>query len=221
MSIITDPQRSFITSLVSARLSLLGFPDVTSATEALKLDVMSKEDASVIIGRLKGMPTDPDDAMPDVVANAVRKGTGNRPGQCQGCFHAVPAGAGYYYLGTDGRWNVHHKAGECSTAPAPTPVIVTEGIYVVEATEVPKIILVYRTGNNRLAGKVWTGGSYRYTQGAAAEAASGRPITWEEAQAFGVNTGRCIACALELTDGRSTERGYGPVCAKKYGWPWG
>lgn len=33
----------------------------------------------------------------------------------------------------------------------------------------------------------------------------------------GRETGQCCFCGLELTDPESVERGYGPVCAKKYG----
>jgi hypothetical protein len=41
------------------------------------------------------------------------------------------------------------------------------------------------------------------------------------AAAYGKLTGNCCFCGDTLTDGRSTEVGYGPVCAKHYGLPWG
>ncbi len=41
------------------------------------------------------------------------------------------------------------------------------------------------------------------------------------AAAYGLETGECCFCARELTDARSTGVGYGPVCAKNYGLPWG
>jgi len=34
-------------------------------------------------------------------------------------------------------------------------------------------------------------------------------------------TGKCVFCNLQLTDKRSTEVGYGPVCAKHFGLAWG
>ena len=34
-------------------------------------------------------------------------------------------------------------------------------------------------------------------------------------------TGRCCFCNTGLSDERSTDVGYGPVCAKHYGLPWG
>lgn len=41
------------------------------------------------------------------------------------------------------------------------------------------------------------------------------------AMAFGIETGACCFCALELTDPRSVGVGYGPICAGRYGLPWG
>jgi hypothetical protein len=41
------------------------------------------------------------------------------------------------------------------------------------------------------------------------------------ASAYGRCTGACCFCGLELTDGRSIAVGYGPICADKYGLPWG
>ena len=38
---------------------------------------------------------------------------------------------------------------------------------------------------------------------------------------FGHRTGRCCFCNLKLDDERSTAVGYGPICAKHYGLPWG
>jgi hypothetical protein len=34
-------------------------------------------------------------------------------------------------------------------------------------------------------------------------------------------TGKCCFCNISLTDERSTAVGYGPICAKHYGLPWG
>lgn len=38
---------------------------------------------------------------------------------------------------------------------------------------------------------------------------------------FGHLTGSCCFCGRELTDERSTTIGYGPICAKHFGLPWG
>ena len=41
------------------------------------------------------------------------------------------------------------------------------------------------------------------------------------AAAFGKLSGNCCFCSRELSDERSTSVGYGPVCAERYGLPWG
>lgn len=41
------------------------------------------------------------------------------------------------------------------------------------------------------------------------------------AREYGHLTGSCCFCGLTLTDERSTEVGYGPVCAGKWNLPWG
>ncbi|HEU5395406.1 MAG TPA: DUF6011 domain-containing protein [Candidatus Methylomirabilis sp.] len=41
------------------------------------------------------------------------------------------------------------------------------------------------------------------------------------AAVHGKRTGHCSFCGLELTDARSVSVGYGPICAERYGLPWG
>ncbi len=41
------------------------------------------------------------------------------------------------------------------------------------------------------------------------------------AKAHGQEYGECCFCARELTDHRSLDAGYGPVCAERYGLAWG
>lgn len=43
----------------------------------------------------------------------------------------------------------------------------------------------------------------------------------ETAARYGKLTGHCCFCGKELTDTRSTEVGYGPICARNWGLPWG
>lgn len=43
----------------------------------------------------------------------------------------------------------------------------------------------------------------------------------EEAAAFGELVGRCCFCSTPIDTPESTAAGYGPVCAGKYGLPWG
>ena len=44
------------------------------------------------------------------------------------------------------------------------------------------------------------------------------PVEW--ATRFGKETGICVFCGLQLTDERSVNVGYGPICAGKRGLPW-
>lgn len=46
-------------------------------------------------------------------------------------------------------------------------------------------------------------------------------VTGDEAARFGKTTGRCVFCSRMLTDERSIEVGYGPICAEREGLPWG
>lgn len=41
------------------------------------------------------------------------------------------------------------------------------------------------------------------------------------ASAYGRRTSSCCFCGRDLTDGRSVEVGYGPICADRYGLNWG
>lgn len=102
-------------------------------------------------------------------------------------------------------------------AGTPTTTV-EEGVYVLEDGT---LITVYTTKRGFLAGKVWNGSAWEYTSGAQRRAADGRKITAEEAAAFGHATGCCVFCARDLTDDRSVQVGYGPVCAQKHSLPWG
>ena len=65
---------------------------------------------------------------------------------------------------------------------------------------------------------------WEYVKGGMRDIARARRATAEEAAALGHTTHFCCFCARELTDdgeGRSVEVGYGPVCARKNGLPWG
>jgi hypothetical protein len=46
-------------------------------------------------------------------------------------------------------------------------------------------------------------------------------VTAEQAAAWGHLTGVCVFCTRRLTDARSIEVGYGPVCAARESLPWG
>jgi hypothetical protein len=233
----TDRQAWFITNLLSERLVTLGAEDIADATAKVHLNDLTVADAKVVIDRLLKVPKDPDPTMPAVVAESPRSGINDRPDTCAGCGHPVEARAGFYYKAGAG-WLVHHKVGECRTEPAPEPVKVEQGFYVIDTgngldvddlAEVD-VYKLYVTRNGYLAAKVLDDYAWQYRTGgvsvvrSALSKGKARRLTAEEAAAFGKITGTCIACGLKLTDdgkNKSLEVGYGPVCAKKNGWPWG
>lgn len=244
---ITTPQASFITSLLSQRLKTLGLATMDEAKAAIGLDALTKFDASVLIGRLKAMPTDPVGDMPVVVNNSTRKGINTRASRCESCGHVVEANAGYYYAVTTGGWAVHHKVGECNTMPAPQAVVPVKDTFYQCAGQA--FVHVYVTGTGRLAARLMSNvGVFNYERGglelvkaggvivSAHEVANeqcmrrfGCPLGSEElrqkAAKHGRDHGNCIFCNLDLTDPNSDPAkggvGYGPICAKKYGLPWG
>lgn len=74
-------------------------------------------------------------------------------------------------------------------------------------------------------GRVSPGGSFHATRGCPAEVIevlsdlAVDPVAKTAAE--GRRTGACCFCARELSTNESLAAGYGPVCAEKYGLPWG
>lgn len=92
-----------------------------------------------------------------------------------------------------------------------------------DASKNPGFIYVKRNGN--YIGKVSPTGEFSTVYGAAAEDReavnkfSQNPVA--VAGHHGHLTGNCCFCSKKLSDERSTEVGYGKVCAGHYGLPWG
>jgi hypothetical protein len=80
-------------------------------------------------------------------------------------------------------------------------------------------------GNNTWYGRIQTDGEFQPSRSCNDEVVdllvniSDHPV--EAAAAHGHKTGNCCFCSRQLTDKRSTDVGYGPVCAGNYGLPWG
>ena len=183
--------------------------------------------ASNAIRIVKGLPRDPDESMPDIVAQAIRQGVNKYANSCTACGHMVNAGEGYYYTDERGKYVNHHKAGACPTGPAPAPLTVAEGLYVVDG----KFIVLTDTADYGLVGSEWnntTGMLKRMRGGKRIVMSSGRPATPDEMEQFANEIGtwgrsvhKCCFCNTTLTDPRSEMAGYGPTCAGRYGLPWG
>lgn len=108
----------------------------------------------------------------------------------------------------------------------PEPVPVTEeGIYF-DGHDYFKVVIGVTSG--KPYAKVWvsepdsyTVKGWNYAPGAVKRLNAGMRVTAEQAARFGRLTGACVFCSRKLTDERSIEVGYGPVCAEREGLPWG
>jgi Family of unknown function (DUF6011) len=95
------------------------------------------------------------------------------------------------------------------------------GVYVDPAGRIIKV-QANRAGTGVYT-KLWMGNGWDF-QPALLATKGMRPITADEAAAFGHEHDHCVFCGLSLSDdkaNRSVEVGYGPVCAEKYNLPWG
>lgn len=235
---ISTGQHGFITSLVKERLATLGFASVEDALVAMALGKrtdtgafvndtsrITKHDASKLIDKLMAIPTDPDPSMPEIVLNSNRRGVNSYDGKCHTCGWDVEMGKGYYFSHPTGYgWAMHHKVGEC---PAGTPPVEQEletgRIYTIEdenGNTAFARVKESKAGNQYVM--VNRGHGWKYEKETIRTVRkSGNLLTSEQAAAFGHMTGTCIVCEKELSTNESLSVGYGPVCAKNNGWPWG
>ena len=209
MNPVSEKQLSFIRSLASERtVALAANPGILQRT------LETSRDASAMIDSLKALPLDPREVDPteQVRIDALK-----------GALDTLSPRDREFALSLIRQYEDRGRLSERqwphveSLAKATSTTKVEPGVWVVG----DQFILVYTTRNGHLAGKVWDGDTFVYQSGSVRTAANGRPITAEEAAEFGHTTGHCVFCCRELTDGRSTEVGYGPVCADKNGLPWG
>lgn len=83
-------------------------------------------------------------------------------------------------------------------------------------------------GNNQYWGRIQADGANRLTSNCP-DWVTARLVAWndnpasilDEARAHGHKTGNCCFCSKFLTTRESVTVGYGPICAGKYGLPWG
>ena len=120
-----------------------------------------------------------------------------------------------------------------AAAPAADRTPVAPGLYVVGPDGEWSSFWLVRTG--RQSGNVYamrlmqapTAGRklvWEYVKGGLSDVRRGRAATADEAAALGHASHHCCFCGIELTDdgeGKSVDVGYGPICARKNGLPWG
>lgn len=146
---------------------------------------------------------------------------------CPLCKETVGAREGLL-IGRPGAWGARHLPDACPLPihgpPAPVKADPTPGVYVTEDGTIVRVKLT--RGSRKAVGLVWEpvgpnhSGRWDY-RGRAILPAIVRPITADEAAAWGHDHDRCIFCDLPLTDDRSVAAGYGKVCAGHHGLPWG
>lgn len=78
-----------------------------------------------------------------------------------------------------------------------------------------------KNGSGRLYAKRWDGSQWEYEAGLIRKIRPEMALTAEQAKEWGDLYGCCIYCSRDLTDERSIDAGYGPICAEKRGLPWG
>lgn len=214
----TPNQLRFIKDMLAVRTAALAAQGWGAEAVMARAEALDTKGASALIDLIKAMPEDPT-AGPGPERLAAMDRLRTMVSTLAGRDRDFALSLIEYF---DSRGRLSDKqwphVERLAAAPAPTATV-EEGVYVVDDGT---LILVYRTRNGHLAGKVWDGDEWEYTGKAGVHrAATGRPITAEEAAAFGHATEHCVYCARELTDNRSKAVGYGPTCAAKYDLPWG
>jgi hypothetical protein len=117
--------------------------------------------------------------------------------------------------------------------PHPDPILAAQGKQVVDVEfrvsqapatgKNPGSLYVKRAGEYQ--GKIARDGTFSAARDAhpgmvdALQAFAADPA--RAALAYGQATSNCCFCARELTDQRSVDAGYGPICASRFGLPWG
>lgn len=206
VTMATDRQRNYLASL--------GFDgDTSSMTKAAASEAID----NLLRNRVAATPAE----APQVAR------TNRYAGSCGTCHQTVPENTGRL-VSTNGRWVVFHAEGACPT-PALAPVRdaapaveMTDGQVFVTAAGVFVKTVESKAGS--FYAKAWDGRGWEYTPGLINDAANWVTPSAEQAAAFGHQHHRCVFCFRNLKDdgaNRSVQVGYGPVCATKYGLPWG
>lgn len=105
-----------------------------------------------------------------------------------------------------------------SYAPAP------EGYHCLTTAQGPAFYQVKTSkSSGRRYSMLWDGARWDYEAGRSAlrQLSEATLITAEQAKMFGDEYHSCIFCHQTLTDQRSIDAGYGPVCAANHSLPWG
>jgi hypothetical protein len=215
----TPRQYAYLTTLLTERdATVTGVTDVPALIDSLRANGASTEQVSAMIKTVMGLPK--------AAAPATHRAN-NYGARCGTCGVYVQAGAGRIEK-VAGKWVTYH-VGACPEATAPTTQAIEPGVYVGPTGDLVRV-KASKQGNLYASvgfvpegeGKItW---EYMGRDGLAMIKADWHRITADEARTIGLATHHCMFCGIELTDereGRSVEVGYGPVCARNNGLPWG
>lgn len=225
----SERQYAYLATLLGERdpavtLAGTGLTDNDAFIGALRANGATSTQVSAIIEATMKLPK----AAP--VAGAAPAGRRNNYGaKCATCGVYVQAGEGRIERKTSGKgWDTFHVT--ACPAPAADAVEVEAGVYVGPTGDLVKVQAARTTGRlyasiaawPEVEGKIdW---QYIGARGLALITAEWHRITADEARTIGLVTHTCMFCGTELSDereGRSVEVGYGPICARKNGLPWG
>lgn len=246
----TDKQIAFLSRLHAERTTwqlMGGDAEIMAQVEhVLQTGNLSKAGASEYIDALLAT-ADPRTGTKTADAPTTRR-PNRYGGSCHECGGYVGEGAGWLDK-IDGRWATHHH--DCPDVeyddddadddegegdgyePKKGDVHVIDGTYY-------RIHVAQRTGRPYAARAVITARAvwdvdddgdrvlieageitWEYAKGMIFRLSTSTMATAEQSAAFGEMVGRCCYCSHAIDTPESVQAGYGPVCASKYGLPWG
>lgn len=217
MNPVTDRQRLFIANLCAERTTALG----STHANVLAMPCNTSREASALINVLQTVPRDPQPEDDDLKA------------EVEALRQALPTLDPRDMAFASSLIQQYDKRGSLSDKQRPHVVRLAQpkqapqcdpqtGDLVAVGDDV---IMIVAGKSGRPYGKRLVEGRWTYESGLLQRAQQGAILKGEAlariASEYGHATGVCMFCARDLTDERSIEVGYGPVCAGHHDLPWG
>lgn len=226
-------QIKFITDLFDALLPRKDEAEVQAAVAPLVATIQAARNGGPVDGYEAKRAIDA--MLPFSPRQAAGPRSNKYAGKCGTCGTLVAEGAGRIEKSPAGRWVTYHLTEvDCFDAKDVAPVVkadeageaLTPGIYRAIDGGTWKVTQAKAGHLYAMAGTILpdTKPSWEFVKGGMRNLVGAHRLTADEAAAIGHLTSHCCFCGIELTDdgeGRSVQVGYGPVCAKNNGLPWG
>lgn len=217
MNPVTDRQRLFIANLCADRSVALG----STHANVLTLPCNTSREASALIDVLQTVPRDPkpEDSALKAEVEALRQALPTLdPSDLKFASSLVRR------YDRDGALTERQRSYVISLAqPKQAPQCDPQVGDLVAVGD--DVIMIVAGKSGRPYGKRFVEGRWTYESGLLQRAQQGAILKGEAlariASEYGHATGVCMFCARDLTDDRSIEVGYGPVCAGQRDLPWG